>query len=137
MTSVLNSSEIIYKTPSHSAFHCRKIFHAMEKKPTEELEQWFCRIKAAITGCDFDNFSDFMLIEKFISGLNEKTFEKYAEANTLTVEQLLLIETSDAFIGNSPFLDIKFEPIKDIDELLSLEIVERNISSVSVLLKHI
>lgn len=136
MTSVLNSSEIIYKTPSHLAFNCRKIFHAMEKTATEELEQWFCRIQSAIDGCDFDNFSDFMLIEKFISGLNEKTFEKYAEINTLTVEQILLIESSDEFIGNNPFVSIKFEPIKDIDELLSLEIIKRNISSVSAFLKH-
>ncbi|WP_230132599.1 hypothetical protein, partial [Campylobacter jejuni] len=74
MASVVNSSEIIYKTPSHLAFNCRKIFHAMEKNPTEDLEQWFFRIQSVITDCDFDNFSDFMLIEKFISGLNEKTF---------------------------------------------------------------
>lgn len=132
MTDVLNSSEVIYKTPSHSAFHYRKIFHAIEKKPNEELEQWFCRIQTAIIDCDFGNCTNFMLIDKFISGLSEKTFEKYSETSTLGVEQLLSIASADPFALNNSFVSTKFEPIEDIDELLSLEIVEQNISNVRI-----
>lgn len=131
MTNTLNSNGIIYKTPSRSAFQCRKFFHSIEKKPNEELDQWLCRIQTAIVGCDFDVFTEFMLIEKFISGLCEKTFEKFTNTKTLAEEQLLRIYGSNIASLNpielsGSFTDKEFDSIEKIDELLSLEIVERN-----------
>lgn len=127
---VLNLNKVVYKTPPYSVFCCRKTFHAIEKSPDEELEQWFSRIQIAIAGCDFGDLTDFMLIDKFICGLSEKLFHKYAETTTLEVDRLLSIGCSNTFLLNNSFIATKFEPIKDIDELLSLEIVAGNVSNV-------
>lgn len=121
---VLNFNEITYKTPSFPAFCCRKEFHMIERESSEDLEHWLQRIQTAIAGCDFGDFTEFMLIEKFLCGLSEENFEKYSKTNTLDVDELLTIGTSNTSTLKSSDDGIEFDPIKD--ELLSLEIVETN-----------
>lgn len=128
---VLHFNEITYKTPTFSAFFCRKEFHMIEKESSEDLKHWLQRIQTAIAGCDFGDFTDFMLIEKFLCGLSEENFEKYSKTPILDVNNLLTIGTSNTFTLNNSDDAIKFEPTKDIDELLSLQIVGTNDLNVS------
>lgn len=130
MTEFQNFTEIIYKTPSRSVFEKRKIFHGIQKWNSEEPQEWFDRIQIAIDGCDFGSLNNFMMIDKFISGLNESIFEKFIQTTELSVEDLLVIALSDEPFYESSFIVTKFEPI---DEFLSLDLIKSNDSDVSSL----
>lgn len=135
MTEFQNLAEIKYETPSRTVFENRKIFYGIQKGHSEELQEWFERIQAAIDGCDFGNLSNFLTIDKFISGLSENIFEKFCQTTQLSVEELLTIALSDEQFYKSSFIDTKFETINDIDEFISLDLVKTNDSGVSFLFK--
>lgn len=116
------TTEILhYKTPSRAAFYCRQVFYSCQRELVESNEKWFRRIEECVDGCDFGTLSDFMLIDKFISGLNADAFEKFSQMQTLTVERLLAIANSECIIN---LVEPKLEQTKEIDHFLALEISE-------------
>lgn len=82
---------IIYKTPSTVVFHNRQQFHATHKVPGENTSDWFKRLQLFIGKCEFETLTEYMLIEKFISGLNNEDFEKISQVPTWTTEELILV----------------------------------------------
>lgn len=119
---------LCYKAPSRAAFHCRKIFYSCQREKIESNEKWFRRIEEYVDGCDFGKLSNYMLIDKFLSGLNGDAFERFSQTQTITVEKLLAIANNE-FVNN--FTEIKLEPTKDIDRFLSLEFTEEDSEIVS------
>lgn len=89
---------IVYKTPTVAAFHHRQQFHATQKIQGESISDWFKRLQNYATKCEFDNISDYMLIDKFVSGLNEIDFEKISQVSTWTSEELVLVVIGNAHI---------------------------------------
>ncbi|XP_031623087.1 zinc finger protein 420-like [Contarinia nasturtii] len=89
---------IVYKTPSTGAFHYRKQFHATQKPQSECISDWFKRLQNSIEKCEFERFSDYMLIDKFVSGLNDSDFDKISQVSTWTTEELILVVIGNAHI---------------------------------------
>lgn len=90
-----------YKTPSKAAFRNRKRFHATQKSNSESISDWFKRLQKFIGDCDFDEIYDSMLIDKFLSGLNENDFEKISLVPVWTVDELILVAIGNAHIFNT------------------------------------
>lgn len=84
-----------YTIPSLDAYHRRKIFHSNERNQFEANDEWYHRILEALHGCEYGEFADFIVIDKFISGLDYETFQKYAEQTTLTIDDVYSIGLDD------------------------------------------
>lgn len=97
---------LVYRTPTAAAFYKRKQFHATRKQHTESISDWFKRLQQFIANCEFDCISEYMLIDKFVSGLNEMDFEKISKVATWTLQDLVLV-----VIGNEHIFNVKH--IKD------------------------
>lgn len=65
----IQSKMIVYKTPSHAAFHHRQQFHAIQKIQNESISDWYKRLQKVIDHCEFQDITDYMLIDKFVSTL--------------------------------------------------------------------
>lgn len=100
---------IVYKTPTAAAFYHRQQFHATQKVPNESISDWFKRLQNYVANCEFEQISDYMLIDKFVSGLNETDFKKISQVATWTVEELVLVVIGNAHI-------FKNLPIKDEEQ---------------------
>lgn len=88
-------SVLSYRIPSQEAFHYRKVFYSCQREQIECNEKWFRRIENCVNGCDFGRFSVFMLLDKFISGLNNDIIDRLRPTQTLTVAQLMTIANDD------------------------------------------
>lgn len=112
-----------YNTPSRAAFHCRKLFHSCQREHIESNEKWLRRIEEYLNGCEFGTLSDYMLIDKFISGLSDDIVDRFAQTHSITVQELLTIAREE-FVECCT--DIKMEASEDIDGFLALELTEGN-----------
>lgn len=92
---------ITYKTPTIATFYNRKQFHATQKTQSESISDWFNRLQNFIAECRFENVSDYMLIDKFVSGLSESDFEKIAPVAKWTVDELVLVVIGNTHIFKS------------------------------------
>lgn len=101
---------IVYKTPTSVTFHNRKQFHASQKTHNESTSDWFRRLQNVIAKCEFEHISDYMLIDKFVSGLNEIDFQKISQIGAWTIEELILVVLGNAHI-------FKNLPIRDGEEV--------------------
>lgn len=84
-----------YTIPTLAAYHKRKLFHSNERNQFEANDEWYHRILEALHGCEYGEFADFIVIDKFISGLDYETFLKYAERTTLTIGDVHSIGSDD------------------------------------------
>lgn len=64
-----------YTIPSLAAYHKRKLFHSNERNQFEANDEWYHRILEALHGCEYGEFADFLLIDKFISALVDWTMK--------------------------------------------------------------
>lgn len=83
-----------YRVPSKEAFHHRKNFYLCQRKHSETNEKWLQRIRNCVSRCDFGGFSEFMMLDKFISGLNNEIFERFRPAQTLSTSEMMSIANS-------------------------------------------
>lgn len=65
-----------YRPPSLDALVSRRAFHSCSKLNTESTTEWFARIAESVSGCEFDDVADFMLIDKFLSGFDETIYKQ-------------------------------------------------------------
>lgn len=116
---------LAYKTPSQNSFHKRKQFHALQKDETESISDWFKHLQVFITKCEFDSMSDYMLIDKFVSGLNEMDFEKISKVASWTLQDLILV-----VIGNGHIFSTKQtkEKKQSPNDIASVHIKSENVS---------
>lgn len=116
-----------YFTPSIASYHKRKLFHSNERHQSETTEEWFHRVFESLDGCEFQELADFMLIDKFIAGLEYETFQKCAKKTTLSVAEVLPITTQGETISlgknstNSFDTALVIETSPDVDDLLAEE----------------
>lgn len=117
---------LVYRTPTVSAFKKRKLFHAIQKEHAETISDWFKRLQQSITDCEYDLTAECILIDKFVSGLDELDFQKISQVASWTLEDLILV-----VIGNTHIFS-KFV-IKDSQ---SQEIANVNVKSEAVSSKN-
>lgn len=92
---------IAYETPSTAAFHSRRQFHAAQKTQNEPISDWFKRLQWLNNKCDFRSVTDYMLIDKFVSGLGDDDFNKISKVATWTAEELILVVIGNPHIFKS------------------------------------
>lgn len=80
-----------YKIPQKSAHMRRKQFHLNQRSQQETSYEWFCRVFDAVNGCEFGEYGDFMLIDKFFAGLNSDAFKEYTLKTVFTIDDALSI----------------------------------------------
>ncbi|KAJ6649606.1 hypothetical protein Bhyg_04844 [Pseudolycoriella hygida] len=90
-----------YQTPCVTTFHNRKRFHATQKSLSESISEWFKRLQTIVNNCEFKQFADFMLMDKFMSGLSETDFEKISKVPIWTVDELILMVIGNAHTSAS------------------------------------
>lgn len=116
----------VYQTPTVAAFQKRKLFHATRKEHTESISDWFKRVQQFIIKCEFDGMSEYMLIDKFVSGLNEMDFHKIAKVPNWTLQDLILVVIGNEHIFKTmqtkdnqpqdynPSINVKCETVRKI-----------------------
>lgn len=123
---------IVYKTPSTVAFHRRQQFHAAQKNPSETISDWFMRLQLFIDKCEFESVCDYMLIEKFISGLSDEDFEKISQVPTWTTEDLVLVVIGNPQIFKNVSRENQLQV--NINDILSLQVKCETVNLVSAFL---
>lgn len=113
---------LVYKTPTVAAFKKRKLFHASQKEHTESTSDWFKRLQQSITKCEYDLIVEYILIDKFVSALDEIDFQKISQVPSWTLQDLILVVIGNEHIfnkiqtkGNQPqeiaSVNVKFETV--------------------------
>lgn len=78
-------------TPPIIAYKERRKFYSTQKASSESVGEWLVRLKFAASACDFGNQIEFVLLEKFIMGLEGRAFDRLCEEDhkTLTLARAL------------------------------------------------
>lgn len=121
-----------YLTPSTATFYNRKLFHSHQKEQYNTVEQWFRSIKNLLAGCDYGSLSEFMLIDKFISGLDEENFQKFAPWSTLsidTVQSIVLSSKDSLVLKGSQELTTYQEVGDETENLLAMHEIKVEVSN--------
>lgn len=104
----------LYKTPSPKMRHNRKVFYGLHRKFAEPIEKWLKRVENRISRCNFAEFTEFLLIDKFFSELDNSEMDiLQSERRTWSIKKLweyLWVENVDAkpakdTEGNAPTFD--------------------------------
>lgn len=80
-----------YRPPSLDALVSRRAFHSCSKLNTESTTEWFARVAESVSGCEFDDISDIMLIDKFLSGFDETIFKQILKEFSIDATRALQI----------------------------------------------
>lgn len=86
---------MIFRVPSQLAFHSRQVFHSYQREKTENIDLWMLRIKHSIASCEYEKLTEFMLIDKFLSGLNNEDFKMFSQHASWTEELLWTFVTEN------------------------------------------
>lgn len=92
-----NSS--LYKIPSDAVIENRRIFYSLHKESTETICNWLNRLQISIVSCKLGQKSDFHLIDKFFSELNEEEICQLNRAKKWSVAKLAAIVFTDEKFG--------------------------------------
>lgn len=68
-----------FYTPPVCIFNERKLFFDAKKFDNESAAQWAVRLKALAGNCKFGNSLELFLLNKFVTGMEGRTFEKLCE----------------------------------------------------------
>lgn len=79
----------VYKTPSSQTLRNRQAFYGLQRKAHEPIEQWLNRIQSSIRCCEFSTMFEFLLIDRFICGLNRSELKTLRCVRSWTVKRLV------------------------------------------------
>lgn len=79
---------IKYKIPSLRVRYNRKIFCGLKKKRNELVNDWFNRVQDRINRCEFEKFTEVLLIDKFFCELSDDEIKPYLDTDTWSLKQL-------------------------------------------------
>lgn len=78
----------LYKIPSDAIIQNRQIFYALLREHGESTKAWLKRVQFCINRCEFPEFIEYLLIDKFICELNRNENEYFRMAHSWTLKQL-------------------------------------------------
>lgn len=87
MTEYLVHSRV-YQTPAEKVLQSRQNFYLSQKKNTESIPEWLWRIRDCVISCEFGEFNDFLLIDKFMSELRSDEIQNFKNVRTWILDQL-------------------------------------------------
>lgn len=80
---------IKYKIPSKKIRHNRRLFHGLKKKRNELVNEWLNRVQDRANRCEFEKFSEILLIDKFFCELSDDDeIKSFQGTDTWTLNQL-------------------------------------------------
>lgn len=125
---------MIFKVPSQLAFHSRQVFHSYEREKTENIDLWMLRIKHSIASCEYETLTEFMLIDKFLSGLNNEDFKMFSQHASWTEELLRTFVTENKLqVPNNG----AGEYVNSINDYISFQDVVVKEEDINVMIFHI
>lgn len=74
-----------YYTPPVVAFRERTNFYAATKVNSESIVEWMARIKFMAASCNFGNLIEGIILDKFITGLDGRAFDRICEEDVVTL----------------------------------------------------
>lgn len=108
----------LYKTPSDEILQSRRAFYSLRRRPGESNAKWLKRVQECIGYCEFPLFVEFLLIDRFICGLNANELESIRSIASWTFKQLLdffsdvqNVGTITKVNGNQSLDIVKFESV--------------------------
>lgn len=80
----------LYKTPSDEILRQRKAFYGLFGRPDDHARRWLNRIQCQFNRCDFPPMisREYLLIDKFVCGLNSVETELMRNISTWTLLEL-------------------------------------------------
>lgn len=125
MTEALTSYPNHYQTPSGVVLQNRKAFYLSQKESAEPITQWFHRIRDAIEDCNFGTLTDFLVIDKFFSGLDSDEIRWMRRTDSWSLDQLFqaVLDPKSPSIKNQR-IDVDTEQSTVINEFLKVELVD-------------
>lgn len=79
----------MYKAPDIDTLQNRQAFYGLKRGNQESLEKWLKRVQECIDCCEFPLFVEFLLIDRFVCGLNSVEMEIIRGTESWSVMQLL------------------------------------------------
>lgn len=90
-----------YEAPSNQILRNRQAFYSLQRKAQESVDEWLKRIQSTIRCCEFPTIIEFLLIDRFVCGLNRNELVTIRCGQSWTVERLEETFTSEN-IKNDP-----------------------------------
>lgn len=85
-----SSSLSLYKVTEHETLKNRRAFYDLRKKFGESMDGWLKRVQICIGVCGFPAIiMEFLLIDRFICGLNANEVKTIQYMDTWTLRQLI------------------------------------------------
>lgn len=78
----------VYKTPSNEILRNRRAFYGLQRKAQEPVEKWLNRIRSSIRCCEFPTIIEFLLMDRFVCGLNSDELRTLRRVHSWTVKRL-------------------------------------------------
>lgn len=79
----------LYKSPSNEILRNRRAFYGLQRKKHERMQQWLKRVQSSIRRCEFPKIVEFLLIDRFVCGLNNTELKTIQSVHTWTLKRLV------------------------------------------------
>lgn len=84
-----NNDWNLYKTPKKDILQNRQAFYDLKRETNESNDKWLKRVQSCVNNCEYPIFVEFLLIDRFVCGLNSADMEIIRQTETWSVKQLL------------------------------------------------
>lgn len=93
---------VLYEAPSNQILRNRRAFYGLKRKAKETVEQWLKRIQSSIRCCEFPTIIEFLLIDRFVCGLNRNELKIMRCVQGWTVKQLIDMFSIQNIVNDTP-----------------------------------
>lgn len=93
----------MYKAPQKDTIQYRQAFYRLKRENNESIEKWLRRVQECIDCCEFPIFVEFLLIDRFVCGLNNVEMEIIRGTESWSVMQLF-----DSFLNQNMGNELTF-----------------------------
>lgn len=109
------NSYLLYKSPSNAIIANRKAFYGLKRRNGECIQTWFERVRSHINHCKFPKIMEFLLIDKFMCGLNSDEMESIRCVDIWSFRKLREYLRDEAFIDGQTNTNVNIEFNQNID----------------------
>lgn len=112
-----------YQIPSCEAIQQRKVFYTSTKFTDETVFEWYERVENVGNQCEFNRFHDFLILDKFVTGLDDGVLKRLSKEILLSLDEIFAIaslETQDSSLIGSETL-VKSEDFEATEKKIHLQ----------------
>lgn len=81
--------QVLYEAPKKEIVKNRKVFYELKRREKESVDKWLQRVQKCIECCDFPEFMEFLVIDRFVCGLDNTEMEIILKTAAWSLKQLL------------------------------------------------